>query len=133
MARRLSHDPALSAGRSATRGWDVIRGMLRKDFVARIQSFDSRQLSSAACARVRAALPMGNDALARVTKGSKAAGPLYSWVVAQLAHGEALLTAAPLLAELEGMDRDMVRLQEAKNASSAQVFAMQQRVEWCFP
>ena len=69
-------------------------------------------------------LPAGANALALVTSGSKAAGPLYSWALAQLEHAAALQLAAPLLAELVELDSEIGRLRARKRASDRRLAAL---------
>lgn len=86
--------------------------------MVRVQAFDAARLSHDACARVRGVLPSGEDALANVSSGCKAAAPLFRWTSAQLELASAQQLAAPLIAEVARLDAELTKLQERKELAA---------------
>ena len=107
-------------------GWEALRGVLQKNFTARVQRFCADQLSAHDVEAVRGMMP--TESRAAVHKASKACGPLYDWAGAQLQHAAALQQAQPLRAELEQLEAQARALHDDQRAADAALRAAQQLV-----
>ena len=92
-----------------------MRGLLQKNFVAKVQRFEAARVPAGVVELVRAALPTGG--VGSVGKASTACTPLFEWSRAQLAHVELLHRAAPIRAEAERVETELEALRERRRAA----------------
>ena len=101
--------------------WEAMRGLLQKNFVAKVQRFEAARVPAGVVELVRAALPAGG--VGSVGKASTACTPLFEWSRAQLAHVELLHRAAPIRAEAERVEKELEALRERRRAADGALAA----------
>ncbi|GFE54116.1 dynein heavy chain, putative [Babesia ovis] len=82
--------------------WDISRKLIKSsDFIAKIVHFDTKCVSPTTFNIVKSRLEDPSWDINRISKASKAAGPLAKWVESIMKYAEIAMNVAPLLAEVE--------------------------------
>lgn len=88
--------------------WRAVRRILASsDFIPSVVSFDTKKLKDTIRKKLQARF-VNDETLTfeSVNRGSRAAGPLYKWVVSQVGFAEILLRIKPLKNELAKLEQD---------------------------
>ena len=113
--------------------WSKIRALIRKEsFIPTVRSFDSASLSQEICRSVRQqflADPQFTYENAR--RGSVAAGPLHSWVFAQVQYAELLHPLRQLESALANLQnsKEVVQLHEMVDRCIAKIHEIDEETE----
>lgn len=113
-----------------TGSWRETQTVLRRDdFIASIVQFDSAEADAAARRAARAHYSqLTHDA---VHRASKACGPLWTWVDAQVRYAEAVEAVAPLRNEMRGLEAERDRNRVRVAAAGDMLAELRARIDTC--
>lgn len=131
--------------------WDHCRKVLKgADFIAKILGFDPKHTDSTTFAIVKNRLSEQDWDIGRISKASKAAGPLAKWVASIVTYTEIAIKVRPLLDEverlkssneeneyllstqsviLEGLENDVLRYKDDYSSLMASISSVQSEIE----
>ncbi|ORM39572.1 Cytoplasmic dynein 1 heavy chain 1 [Babesia sp. Xinjiang] len=92
----------LTNSTSTNVSWDFCRKLVKSsDFISKILHFDTQIITPTTFNIVKNCVEEPEWDINRISKASKAAGPLAKWVVSVMSYGEIAMNVRPLLEEVE--------------------------------
>eukprot|EP01105_Mastigella_eilhardi_P022506 TRINITY_DN553_c0_g1_i1.p1 TRINITY_DN553_c0_g1~~TRINITY_DN553_c0_g1_i1.p1 ORF type:complete len:4613 (+),score=1400.71 TRINITY_DN553_c0_g1_i1:1522-13839(+) len=110
--------------------WPTIRRMLTDtSFIPTVVNFDTKKLAEAARKNIKANyLSQANFTYEAVSYASKACGPLFKWVDAQVSYGEILDRVQPLKNEIAKLEGTADELQKQADQLEATIAAVEKSI-----
>ena len=121
---------AIMLGEKKTEWADVKKLLAKKDFIPSILEFDVDNLTSRQTQIVREKYLDGNDDLSveKVTRSSKACGPLYQWAESQIKYSTIYNSIQPLREEVEKLEQDAKVANDEKERLEAEVAGLESSI-----
>eukprot|EP00371_Babesia_bovis_P002213 XP_001610860.1 cytoplasmic dynein heavy chain [Babesia bovis T2Bo] len=120
----------LTNSTSSNIAWDICRKVIKSaDFITKIVQFNTQALNPVTVSIVKERLKNPSWDKDRISKASKAAGPLARWVESILRYGEIALNVAPLLKEVELLKESNAKNEELLNAQSELIMNLENDID----
>ncbi len=110
--------------------WKAVRRVLAgSEFIPSVVAFDTKQLKDNIRKTIQAKFVEDAElSYEVVNRGSRAAGPLYKWVVSQCGFAEILLRIKPLKAELSKLEKDAEQVKETFQEVQASIGELERSI-----